>query len=61
MRRYATSAAIVAAFTLATAAPVLAQSKDGTFKGTYTTLGTYKAMPVERSGRWSLGMRTVCY
>ncbi len=37
---------LIAALTLGVAAPALSQTQEGTFKGTYSSYGTYKAMPV---------------
>jgi hypothetical protein len=36
----------IAALMLGIAAPALAQMKEGTFSGTYSAFGTYKAMPI---------------
>jgi hypothetical protein len=37
---------IIAALALGIATPALAQMKEGTFSGTYTAFGTYKATPI---------------
>ena len=40
------STLVIAALTLGIAAPALAQMKEGTFSGTYSSYGTYKGIPI---------------